>query len=195
MLCRLPAHLGRVLWPPQQPGGGGPVLPLLPWECEAQTQTSGVQHGALPGQVIDCTAKLHQVFAHRVSPWIFSILCPLATATSKSCRTTCTTHCLGMSRIKYSATSALLLLSASPFFYSQLGKQPMDSLFHLLWRRHPESLRVLCGGGHARSHHSHGWVEVSVLTKDGHPAALQRFWVPCVVSAGVVTRRCTFLDF
>lgn len=123
MLCRLPAHLGWVLWPPQQPGGGGPVLPLLPWEREAQTQTPGVQHGALPGQVIDCTAKLHRVFAHRVSPWIFSILCPAVTATSKSCRTTCTTHCLGMSLIKCSASSALPTLSASPFFFSiSVGK-------------------------------------------------------------------------
>lgn len=76
MLCRLPAHLGWVLRPPQQPGGGGPVLPLLPWERQAQTQTSGVQHGALPFQVIDCNAKLGHGFATWVVPLNLSIPLP-----------------------------------------------------------------------------------------------------------------------
>ncbi|CAF96679.1 unnamed protein product, partial [Tetraodon nigroviridis] len=47
---RLPADLGRVPGPALGPRGGRPGLPAPPGERQAQTQTAGVQPGALPRQ-------------------------------------------------------------------------------------------------------------------------------------------------
>lgn len=73
----------------------------------------------------------------------------------------------------------------------QMGEQPLDGLLHLLRRRHSESLCIVCGGRYAGNHYCHRGVEVSVLAKDGHPAALQRLRLPHLAGTGVVT--CEYL--
>lgn len=74
-----------------------------------------------------------------------------------------------------------------------MGEQPLDGLFHLLRRGHPESLGIVCGGGHAGDHHSHGGVEVSLLSQNSYPAALQHIWLSHLAGTGVVTSMWTFL--
>lgn len=76
--------------------------------------------------------------------------------------------------------------------WCQMGEQSLDRLLHLLRRRHPESLSILCGGGHAGCHHPHGGVEVSLLPQDRHPAALQHLRLPRLAGTGVVARRWPF---
>ena len=44
---------------PLKKGGAGPLLPLLPRKCEAQTEAEGMQHGSVPVEV-SATARTFQ---------------------------------------------------------------------------------------------------------------------------------------
>lgn len=67
----------------------------------------------------------------------------------------------------------LCLCESNLTLHLQVGEQPLDGLFHVLWRGGPESHCVVRGRGHPGYCHPRGGVEVPVFAQDGRRAALQ----------------------